>query len=131
MVRRYVDKLEFTLKRLTVIPHKRNTPETILARENYIRKIYEKSIDIHDNIIYIDETGFNLHLSSSRGHALCGQPAIKVVETQREKNITVITAITKDSVLKYSSNLGSTNADIFSKFIEDLIALISKIIKNF
>ncbi|CAG8671952.1 23251_t:CDS:2, partial [Dentiscutata erythropus] len=83
---------------LTVISHKCNTPGTIMEREKYVKKIYEESIDMYE-AIYIDETGFNLHLSSSR-------------------------AITKDRVLKCSSYLELANANIFSKFIEDLISLI-------
>ncbi|CAG8755101.1 21738_t:CDS:1, partial [Cetraspora pellucida] len=47
-------------------------------------------------MVYIDETGFNLHLSKSRGHACHSQPAIRKVISNREKNISVIAAINEN-----------------------------------
>ncbi|CAG8809192.1 12220_t:CDS:1, partial [Cetraspora pellucida] len=66
----------FTLKRLTVVPDSHNTPETIQQKKEYVQKIYNENINIYRNMVYIDETGFNLHLSKSRDHMHRGRPAI-------------------------------------------------------
>ncbi|CAG8644429.1 12916_t:CDS:2, partial [Racocetra fulgida] len=123
-VARYVTNLGFTLKRLTVIPEGHNTPETIQKRKDYIQKIYNENINIYSNIVYIDETGFNLHLFKSRGRAHRGQPAIRKVESNRRKNIFVIAAINKNGVLYYKSILGSVNSEIYATFIYELINII-------
>ncbi|CAG8816036.1 14362_t:CDS:2 [Cetraspora pellucida] len=123
-VRKYVNKIRFTLKQLVTIPHKHNTSNKILDRKRYVEKIHQKVIDMLKDAIYIDETGFNLHLSSSHGHSLQGQPAVQVVETQKGKNITVIAAINKNGVLNYTAYLGSANADTFAEFIQELIFLV-------
>ncbi|CAG8835550.1 16683_t:CDS:1, partial [Cetraspora pellucida] len=130
-VRKYVNKIGFTLKRLVIIPHKHNTSNTILDRKRYVEKIHQKVIDMLEDAIYINETGFNLHLSSSRGRSLRGQPAVQVVETQRGKNITVIAAINKNGVLNYTAYLGSANADTFAEFIQELIFLVPTNKKKF
>ncbi|CAG8837315.1 21791_t:CDS:2, partial [Racocetra persica] len=123
-VARYVTNLGFTLKRLTVVPEGRNTPETIQKRKDYVQKIYNENINIYSDIVYIDETGFNLHLSKSRGHAHRGQPAIRKVESNRGKNISVIAAINENGVLYHKSILGSVNSEIYATFIYELINII-------
>ncbi|CAG8527399.1 5552_t:CDS:2 [Cetraspora pellucida] len=69
-IRKYVNKIGFTLKRLVTISHKHNTSDTILDRKRYVEKIYQKVIDMLKDAIYINETGFNLHLSSSHSYSL-------------------------------------------------------------
>ncbi|CAG8831258.1 10501_t:CDS:1, partial [Cetraspora pellucida] len=76
------------------------------------------------NMVYIDETGFNLHFSKSRGHACCGRPAIRKVISNRGKNISVIAAINDNEVLHYKSILGSVNSEIFATFIDELLRII-------
>ncbi|CAG8512328.1 11995_t:CDS:10, partial [Cetraspora pellucida] len=124
------EELKDFLSKIT-IPHKCNTSDTILDRKRYVEKIHQKVIDMLEDAIYIDETGFNLHLSSSHGCSLRGQPAVQVVETQRGKNITVIAAINKNGVLNYIAYLGSANADTFAKFIQELIFLVPTNKKKF
>ncbi|CAG8702315.1 4957_t:CDS:1 [Cetraspora pellucida] len=114
----------FTLKQLTVVPDSHNTPKTIHKRKEYVQKIYNKNINIYRNMVYIDETGFNLHLSKLKSRVHRGQPAIRKVISNREKNISVIAAINENGVLHYKSILGSVNSEIFAIFIDELLRII-------
>ncbi|CAG8678754.1 32975_t:CDS:2, partial [Racocetra persica] len=122
---RYVKDLGFTLKRLTVVPEGHNTDKTIYERKQYVKKIYDENINIYKDMIYMDETGFNLHLSASRGRAYRRQLAIHEVVSNRGKKISIIAAMNEDGVLYYKSILGSANSKIFSDFIRELINNIS------
>jgi transposase len=55
-------KIGFTVKLLQTIPMSRNTPPTLQARKDYAQKFLGKAPNDTRNIIWIDETGFNLHL---------------------------------------------------------------------
>ncbi|CAG8782504.1 1257_t:CDS:2, partial [Cetraspora pellucida] len=57
-------------------------------------------------------------------HAYCGQPAIRKVVNNREKNISVIAAINENRVLHYKSILDLVNAEIYTTFIYKLINII-------
>jgi transposase len=100
-------------------------------RKEYIQKIQDENINIFSNIIYIDECGFNLHITRSQGRALSGKPAIRKVVNNRGKNITTIAAISENGIVKYSINLKSTNANIFAKFMRELISTIPSDHKKF
>ncbi|CAG8707848.1 7176_t:CDS:2, partial [Cetraspora pellucida] len=93
-------------------------------QKEYIQKIYNENINIYRDMVYIDETGFNLHLSKSRGHAHRGQSAIRKVVSNRVKNISVIAAINENGVLHYKSILGLVNSEIFVTFIDELLRII-------
>ncbi|CAG8803766.1 12475_t:CDS:2, partial [Cetraspora pellucida] len=123
-VARYIRNMGFTLKRLTVVPEGRNSDDTIQKRKQYVERIYNENINIYSDMVYIDETDFNLHLSTSRGRACHGQPAIHKVVNNRGKNISIIAAINEDGVLHYKSILGSVNGEILTTFINELNDII-------
>ncbi|CAG8719094.1 12064_t:CDS:2, partial [Racocetra fulgida] len=116
-VSRYVKEIGFTLKRLTVIPEGRNTDKTIHERKQYVKKIYDENINIYKDIVYIDETGFNLHLSATRGRAYRGQPAIRKVASNRGKKISIIAAINENGILHYKSILAMDNIKFYKSNI--------------
>ncbi|CAG8457295.1 12238_t:CDS:2, partial [Cetraspora pellucida] len=107
-----------------IVPDSHNTLKTIQQRKEYIQKIYNENINIYRDMVNIDETGFNLHFSKSRGHARCGRPAIHKVVSNRVKNISVIAAINENGILHYKSILGSVNSEIFATFIDKLLRII-------
>ncbi|CAG8775315.1 22929_t:CDS:2, partial [Dentiscutata erythropus] len=60
----------------------------------------QQRINLYHDIIYIDESGFNLHLLHSRERAPREQRAIKEVPKQHGKNITIIAAIDGNGIVK-------------------------------
>ncbi|CAG8606286.1 8289_t:CDS:2, partial [Scutellospora calospora] len=63
---------------------------TIVQRKEYVDNIFQENIDMYNDVIYINKSGFNLHLTHSQGHASSGKPAIKEIVKQYGKNITII-----------------------------------------
>ncbi|KII63650.1 hypothetical protein RF11_06186 [Thelohanellus kitauei] len=60
--------LGFTSKLMPPIYEQRNTPETKMARQNYIRWYFSKTLLFRlSKIIFIDESLFNLHIIRSYG----------------------------------------------------------------
>ena len=43
-------------------------------------------------MIFIDESGVNLHVKRTRGRAVAGERAVRVIEHQRRRNVTLIVA---------------------------------------
>ncbi|CAG8454283.1 11651_t:CDS:2, partial [Scutellospora calospora] len=116
-----IKKLGFTLKRLVPINESQNIDTTIVQRKEYVDNIFQENIDMYNDVIYINECGFNLHLTHSRGHASSRKSAIKEVVKQRSKNITIIAAIDGNSIIKVSSNLA------YSPFLNPIEKAFSKV----
>ena len=78
---------------------------------NYYRTIVDS--------IYIDESGFNLHLTRRKGRAPRGRRPIVVRPTQRGRNLTLMVAIGKEGIIASEVHLGSTNTNKFLEFVEN------------
>ena len=57
-VSRMLKSMNYTRKRLVTIPEARNAPRKIDARQEYSRMI---GFVFDENLVYMDETGINLH----------------------------------------------------------------------
>lgn len=51
---------------------------------------------IHRELIFIDESGYNLWTARTRGRSLRGEPAIRVVSGRRGQNFTVSFAVSQE-----------------------------------
>ncbi|CAG8807786.1 7186_t:CDS:1, partial [Dentiscutata erythropus] len=108
-----------------LVNEKRNVLNTIVKRKEYVQNIFQQRINLYHDVIYIDESGFNLHLSHLRERAPCRQRAIKEVFKQRGKNITIIAAMDGNGIVKVTPRLGSTTGFIFTKFLRKLVKSLS------
>ncbi|KAG1501876.1 hypothetical protein G6F46_007029 [Rhizopus delemar] len=119
-------KMDFTLKKAIIYPRRRNNPEIKLQRFNFINKIISEGIVRYNtNCIFVDETGFNLHINRTQARSRRGQPARIIVEpTSRGRNVTVFAAMSRRDVelIACHARSGSTNAEKFNDFIQGLIA---------
>jgi transposase len=118
-ISRYLKDEDFTTKKLYIEPAPRNTPELILERCIYSQEMisYEEG-----QLIFIDESGFNLWMRRGRGRAKKGKRVIVRVPKSKGANITVIGAISPRYGLLHSEvRLGSTSGDVFATFIQDLL----------
>ena len=57
-ISRTLDRMSFTRKRLTKVPVERNSERAIALRQAYAREMQNHS---SSQLVYLDETGFNLH----------------------------------------------------------------------
>lgn len=89
VIRKYLYILKITLKRCSLVLDRVNDPERIELRQLFATE-FLTGVSLNDvNNIFIDESGFNLHMRRNYGRSLSGSrvsetvPAVKGVETLR------------------------------------------------
>ena len=65
-------------------------------------------------MVFVDEFGFNLRLSRTRGRAHRGERAVRVVNGQRGRNFTLILAVSTEGVRHTDFYEGEVTADRFN-----------------
>lgn len=117
---RICKSIGFTFKLLRQVPESRNCPEVIEARYVYANKfLNDRPINLSD-IVWADETGFNLHIRRSKGRSLRGQRATIVVPNSRGKNISVACAMSSEGLLYHQVQFGAYNSRLFADWIVNL-----------
>jgi transposase len=110
----------FTLKLSRYEPEDFNAPGRIKQRVTWCQQFLKKGWSMTD-AVYIDEAGFNLHLTRRYGRAPKGQRACVVRPTQRGRNISVIVAVGREGIIGFRAQLGAVNAGIFLDFVNEAI----------
>ncbi|KII74693.1 hypothetical protein RF11_11391 [Thelohanellus kitauei] len=78
--------------------------------------------DIPDkSLIFIDETGINLHLNTHYGYAPTGMAQILNEPANRGQNISCLVAISISGVVSFLIEDGAINGNIFTNFLENQI----------
>ena len=110
----------FTLKKLEAAPADRNKTEVKQARKEYARWFIEVAF-LSPRVIYIDESGYNVWTQRTRGRAIVGERAVRIVNSQRGRNVTLILAISAQRGIEYFSfHVGGTTAVVFQTFFSAL-----------
>lgn len=117
-VSRKLKKMGITRKILTLVPIERNTVERINQRRIYSLEISRIS---DENLIFLDETGFNMHTTRKYGYSQVGNKAYVNVPAKRGINQSLLCAISKEGVIGYELKEGSYNAESFIGFINRVI----------
>ncbi len=122
-IRRILKEHKITTKKLYHIPSERNTPETIENRKKYV----QEAQGWHTNdLVFIDETGFNLHLARGRGRCTIGERATYETANSRGGNISVCAALSpKRGIIHYKVKLGAFNAEEFIIFLRELFSQLA------
>lgn len=112
---RTLKEKNFTRKRLRKIPNERNSEANLNTRQNFCRMIN----DIPDeSLIFIDETGINLHLNQHYGYAPTGMTPTINEPANRGQNISCLVAISVHGVVSFCIDDGAINGNTFVAFIE-------------
>ena len=92
-----------------------NSEESIQRRVTYARFFTNNAPLNRDNCIFIDESGFNLHLRRSKARSRVVTRANIIVPTVRGKNTTVIVVANQRGIIHFKiiSN-GTFNAEKFN-----------------
>ena len=113
---------KITVKRTQIIPIERSSTRTIKLRFEYVENFYRMARTITNlNIIYIDESGFNLHITNNYGRAKPGVSPTTEVSASKGRNITLMQAINKESAIYYEMLVGPINALTCGRFLKNLI----------
>ena len=75
---------------LSLIPAERNSPRILEARQLYARELLNI---LPERLVYLDETGFNLHTTQHHGYSVRNIIAFLTVPTNRRQNVSLIAAI--------------------------------------
>lgn len=110
----------YSLKKLEPQPADRNREDVKDERKRYAHWFIQNVV-ISPLTIYIDESGYNVWTSRTRGRSVVGQSAIRRVHGQRGENVTIILAISPQRGIEHHSfHVGGTSAAIFLTFFRAL-----------
>jgi len=129
-ISKYIKGFHFSVKRLHLIAQASTKPALEISRREYSSWFLQRHND-RRNLIFIDETGFQVVMRRFYGRSLKGTRACNVVPAIRSRNKTVIAAISENELLLYNTPDCSGNRDSFLDFITNLCDhLNSKFLKE-
>ena len=70
------------------------------------------------DFVYVDEVGFNLHLTHRFGRAHQGQRCQQPRPTQRGRNLSLVVAVAREGVIAHNVTLGAYNSCKFLEIIQ-------------
>ncbi|KAF7693656.1 hypothetical protein CDIK_2212 [Cucumispora dikerogammari] len=76
-------------------------------------------------IIFVDETGFNVSMRLSRDRALIGKQSVSIVPFIRGRNISVCPAKNIQGILHYETKQFAYNLLLFKQFLINLFEILS------
>ncbi|KAF0989003.1 hypothetical protein HZS_3527 [Henneguya salminicola] len=101
----------YTLRRIPIVPERRNTQETIDSSLQYALIYINLSSRFSENqIVFIDKVGSNVSLRCSLGRSLGGTSASLSVPAKRSINISICFAISRSEIHLYESRLSAYNS---------------------
>jgi len=115
-ISRNLKKLSITRKRLKKKSAKTLTHDVINQRKTFARelKLYSNS-----RLIYLDESGFNLHSRAFYGYSPVNSDAHAIVPANRGRNISLIALLSVDQIKHYKLIDGAYNTVKLREFLED------------
>ena len=122
---RHLDDCDITLKRTVAIPVVWNDPTLINERKIFASNFYLNTLN--RNIIYVDETHFNLSRYATRGRQVKGKTPLAPIANFRTKSISMIAALSTQGfshihfVRSFSNQKRGTTAADFRTFLLNLV----------
>jgi hypothetical protein len=103
----------------TDVRQKTNSPASVTARREYAQFMLD--LDPGCQLVYLDETGFNLWTRRSQGRSLKGAAVRRTVTTQRGPNVTACIATAAQFGLVHATVFrGGQNNERFQEFVNEL-----------
>jgi transposase len=110
---RAIRTMGFTRKRVKPVVIARNEERVIESRYIYSCMIWP----IHDDkLIFVDESGFNLHLAPHYGYAPRGLDSHISIPTQPGTNLSLLMAVSIDGIVGWEFHKGAYNAVLFTQW---------------
>ena len=113
-ISKVLKEMGYSRKRLTKIPEGRNTEKNLDERRAYTLSM--SSIQ-DESLVFIDETGFNLHTSLNYGYSPKSQREFRMFPSNKGRNLSVLVAISLRGVIAYEMVDGPINSELFRNFI--------------
>lgn len=113
-ISRILKKMNYTRKTLTLVPINRNSNTNKTLRAEYGADL---NMLADDRLIFLDESGFNLHLHQKMGYSPKNTKCFINVPNSKGVNISLLCAITISGVLAYKIKIGSLQSSDLLEFI--------------
>jgi transposase len=121
-INRAITGLNFSLKRTSLIPVRRNNESTVELRYNYASEFLSLLAQSDgENIFFLDEVGFCVSMRMKRGRAPKGKKAVHVVSNLRTRNISICCTISKNGTFYYKKQEFPFNNVHFKDYIKELL----------
>lgn len=106
----------YTLKMLRREPDSYNDPDHIASRQVWAKDIFNRHRSM-DHFIYLDESGFSLHIHRQFGRAPRGIHPFRSVPTQKGTNMSLLVAVDRNGLVASETRIGSYNANRFAEYL--------------
>lgn len=120
-VSRLLKEAELTRKRLKLRPTITQSSEHLEKRKCYAREIRVLRDEV---LIFLDETGFNLHSGAKYGYSPKNTDAIRLVPANRGRNVSLMACIGVSGVIHHKAICGSFTGDTMTNFLREARAAI-------
>ncbi|KII64613.1 Transposon Tf2-6 polyprotein [Thelohanellus kitauei] len=116
---RWLKKLNFSWKMTRPVAVLRNDPTVKSERKSFVEWYQSMTPEYQrNNIIYIDESPFNLQMFRSHGWALVGETPNPVIPTSRGPNVSMILALNSVNIVHCEAIVGrGVNSTILNEFL--------------
>ena len=122
---KYVEGFNFTLKRLTKVSRSALTETLINARKTYSAWFLEVKNEGR-NILFFDETGFQITMRKSYGRSEKGKKAVEMTPGIKSRNKTVMACMWNRGMLHYKALVNSGNRRTCLEYMKELIVILEE-----
>lgn len=116
----YFEGRIFTLKQVHTEPINMNNEENRRRRAEYVHNLNNYIRD-GKQVIWMDETNFNLFCRRTRGRSVKGSRAVQILPASRGPNVHLIGAISTAGVVFMERRRGSFTANLANDWVERLL----------
>ncbi|VEN35781.1 unnamed protein product, partial [Callosobruchus maculatus] len=116
----YLEGRLFTIKQVHKQPISMNSEENKRKRAEYVTAL-NRYIELGKQIVWIDETNFNLFCRRTRGRSRVGVRAVQHLPAARGPNVHLIGAISPAGVVTMERRRGSFSSDSANIWITNLL----------
>jgi transposase len=121
-IARCIEGFSYTIKRIHLIPERRNDELAITTRATYSNAFLQLLTTMSPNhIIFVDEVGFSVSMRSRRGRSLRGTSPVHIIPALRTRNISVCCAINSGGIVHYLPRTRAYNGESFTGFLTELV----------
>nr|XP_019569667.1 PREDICTED: uncharacterized protein LOC109435920 isoform X2 [Rhinolophus sinicus] len=122
-IRNGLKQLRITLKCASLqVDQHRNSERTIEMRKVYALNFSQNAPEARQNIIFIDESGFNCHLRGTKTRSKVNTPACVTMPMVRERNASLIVAVNIQGIVWHEVIAHSmVTSTIFCEFLQRLL----------
>lgn len=113
-----IKEMNYSFKRVVLVPESRNTSELIELRFSYCSNYL---LFDENNLIFVDEFGISCSTRVGYGRSLVGTSPRKEIRALRSKNFSVCAALCKTNLVAFEVNEIAYNSESFKGFINCLI----------